>query len=201
MFLTHIARQFAVLFFVHKNSNFTHSKVMVLWVILAIEFVLLLMILPFKISAKIQFSLDRQCCIVAIKLMSKQVAVVRLFVEKERIRISVNGRIISFNKMNNKSHRCDYRGVAKLMTSVKGALLLGTDEAATSACICSATIGVIDGVLSNLNEAVSVELNSYPCFDKEMLVFYGDVIFKLAIIDVIELMLAYGIGRNFKTNN
>jgi hypothetical protein len=174
---------------------------MIFSLILTVELIIFLMILPLKINAKIQFSLDRQKCFITIHFMRLNLIVIRLYAEKGCIRMSINGKRKRFISKSSGAMSV-LNDIKSLIKSIYATVLIGGDDACCVCCACSAVSSVVE-VLKCSKSFHSVDLcvKCHPSFDGEAFVFVGNAVVQFAIFDLIEILLVYGIRRNIKANN
>ena len=176
-----------------------------LW-FLAVQTVLLMLILPLKFFLKASVSLGAEKAVLAVKIWSIYVAIIKLEKEKDVFRLSVNGKIIqkshskpmkiSGNKMTPNNLYELFKDVCNLIEKVDIIAVVGGKDALSAGVNWGIMSNVVSKLKSNVDRCLIV-----PDFENDVFIVNGEVKFRIAILDVIELIGAYGITRNFKANN
>lgn len=167
---------------------------------LGVEILLFLLVLPHHIALKIHFSLDRNKCIIMLKLWGIKIVKIKIEKQKYRFRILINDKII------NRNTERKTRGIASkinvidssalsFINDVKVAGLIGGSDALNTGCNC----GLVKTLTAHIPK-VNLD-HIYPRFDKDCFVLDIDVKIKVSIIDIVEMVTVYGNKRNIETNN
>ena len=167
---------------------------------LGVEILLFLLVLPHHIALKIHFSLDRNKCIIMLKLWGVKIVKIKIEKQKYRFRILINDRIIKPDTerkargIASKINLIDSNALS-FIDDVKVAGLIGGSDALNAGCNY--------GLLTCLTARIpNVDLDyAYPRFDKDCFVLDIDVKIKLSILDVVEMAVVYGNKRNIETNH
>ena len=167
---------------------------------LGVEILLFLLVLPHHIALKIHFSLDRNKCIIMLKLWGVKIVKIKIEKQKYRFRMLINNRIIKHNTERKA------RGIAlkinvidssalSLINDVKVAGLIGGSDALNAGC----NYGLVKTLTTHIPKVNLYHI--YPRFDKDCFVLDIDVKIKLSILDVVEMAVVYGNKRNIETNH
>jgi hypothetical protein len=167
---------------------------------LGVEILIFLLVLPHHIALKIHFSLDRNKCLIVLKLWGVKIVKIILEKQKDRFRMLINDKIIKRNterkarEVASKFNGID-SSVLSLVSEVKVAGLIGGNDALNAGCV----FGLFASLTSNIPK-VNLEY-VYPRFDKDCFVLEADLKIKLSILDVVEMVAVYGNKRNIETNH
>lgn len=167
---------------------------------LGVEILLFLLVLPHHIALKIHFSLDRNKCIIMLKLWGIKIVKIKIEKQKYRFRILINDRIIKNDTerkaggIASKTNVID-NGALSLINDVKVAGLIGGSDALNAGCNC----GLVKTLTAQIPKVNPDQI--YPRFDKDCFVLDIDVKIKVSIIDIVEMVTVYGNKRNIETNH
>lgn len=167
---------------------------------LGVEILIFLLVLPHHIALKIHFSLDRNKCLIVLKLWGVKIVKIILEKQKDRFRMLINDKIIKRNTerkargIASKINVID-GSVLSLVSNVKVAGLIGGSDALNAGCNC----GLVKTLTAHIPK---VNLDYiYPRFDKDCFVLEADLKIKVSIIDIVEMVAVYGNKRNIETNH
>ena len=167
---------------------------------LGVEILLFLLVLPHHIALKIHFSIDRNKCIIMLKMWGIKIVKIKIEKKKDRFRILINDRIIKHDTERKA------RGIASTINVIDSSVLSLVSEAKVAGLIGGSdalNAGCNYGLLTCLTAHIpKVNLDHiYPRFDKDCFVLDIDVKIKVSIIDIVEMAVVYGIKRNIETNH
>lgn len=167
---------------------------------LGVEILLFLLVLPHHIALKIHFSLDRNKCIIMLKLWGVKIVKIKIEEQKYRFRILINDRIIKQDTERKA------RGIASKINVIDSSVLSLVSEAKVAGIIGGSdalSAGCNYGIFMNATSHIpKVNLDHiYPRFDKDYFVLDIDVKIKVSIIDIVEVVTVYGNKRNIETNH
>ena len=167
---------------------------------LGVEILIFLLVLPHHIALKIHFSLDRNKCIIMLKLWGVKIVKIKIEKQKYQFRILINDRIIKHDAERKargialKINVID-SSVLSLVSEVKVAGLIGGSDALNAGC----NHGLVKTLTAHIPK-VNLD-HVYPRFDKDCFVLDIDVKIKVSIIDIVEMVTVYGNKRNIETNH
>lgn len=167
---------------------------------LGVEILLFLLVLPHHIALKIHFSLDRNKCIIMLKLWGVKIVKIKIEKQKYRFRMLINDRIIKYDTERKA------RGIASKINVIDSSALSFINDVKVAGLIGGSdafSVGCNYGLLTCLTAHIpKVNLDHiYPRFDKDCFVLDIDVKIKVSIIDIVEMVTVYGNKRNIETNH
>ena len=167
---------------------------------LGVEILIFLLVLPHHIALKIHFSLDRNKCIIMLKLWGVKIVKIKIEKQKYLFRILINDKI--FNRNTERKAR----GIASKINVIDSSVLSLVSEAKVAGLVGGSdaqNAGCNYGLLTCLTAHIpKVNLDHiYPRFDKDCFVLDIDVKIKVSIIDIVEMVTVYGNKRNIETNH
>ena len=175
------------------------------WFVVA-ETALFMLILPLRISLKASVSLGAERVVLTIKIWSVHVVNISLKKKKDVLRLSINGKIREKSSKTRSLKRTEYNSPRNLRKIPKEIyhLIEVIDVFAIVGGQDALSAGINWGIVSNgiLNLQPKINRNLIvPNFQDDVFIVNCEIKFRLAIIDILKLIGAYGIKRNFKANN
>lgn len=175
----------AVFLCLNKNFHNSQSKNMaILACFVVVELVIFLMILPFETTLKINFSLDRQQCLIRAKIFGFSPFKIKIEKSKDRFRMLINGKIYDnkTNKFSLDKVREKMDKILSFVRQINAVVLVGGSDASTAGRNC----GFALSVLSTLT--VVADSKIFPVFEKDRFVLDAEIAMKLTLLDVIGLV-------------
>jgi hypothetical protein len=191
----------------HKNWQFSQSNYMMIFIVfLVIAMLILLLVLPIKFTTKINLSLVTNKAIIAIKFRSFMPFVLIVEIKNERLRILINGKLISKDSQKHKKPSSgSFRQVSildlthdlyKLIEKIDCIGIFGCKDIYLTCC----NYALITNIIGFFEEKIG-KLVLVPDFQKERYIFDVEIKWSVSILDILQLVGEYGSKRNFKTNN
>ena len=194
----------------HKKFKISHYKVMaVLISFIAVEIIIFLLVLPVKITVKINILSTREKGIFTVKIFDVIPMKIKIEKLKEQVRISVNGKYIKNRQAEQTivndaeySERINLpwidfiKGSLSLIESVEILGIVGGKDAFQTACHHA----IIMTFLNMVDRKVS-RCFILPDFHSDKYIFDGKITMRISIFDILEMVIRYGNKRNFATNN
>ena len=167
---------------------------------------LVVVVFPLKFTLKINLSMITNKAIIAVKILYFMPFVIKLEKEKERFRLSINGKITIKNKKKVKKHPkakkrqfsvIDMVGdMLKFVERIDCLGIVGGKDVFLTCCNYALITNIIDFFEEKIGKFVLV-----PDFQKERYIFDVEIKWSVSILDILQLVGEYGSKRNFKTNN
>ncbi len=167
-------------------------------VFLTMECLLFLLVFPIKINTKSRVSYEKLECIIAVKIYGLQLVLIKIKIEEYRIRIIVNGKILSKeSRVNSKKKIMSFdKSILKLVDKISCIGLVGGGDAMSAGQNYALTVNAISTLSKNVNTT-----GILPVFQKNQFILDLDVILKITLLDVLEIIGEYGTERNIEANN
>lgn len=179
---------------------------MIFIVFLVIAMLILLLVLPIKFTTKINLSLVTNKAIIAIKFRSFMPFVLIAEIKNERLRILINGKLISKDSQKHKKPSNGSFGqvsildlthdLYKLIEKIDCIGIVGGKDVCLTCCNYALITNIIGIFEEKIGKFVLV-----PDFQKERYIFDVEIKWSVSILDILQLVGEYGSKRNFKTNN
>lgn len=177
---------------------------------LAVEIILLVLILPIKITLKINISSEQKKGYFIVKIFGILPIILIADIKNERFRISINGKKLNLKQKQKQKEKpkekivlnqsVDWFQLAKgswsLIEEINCLGIIGGGDAFAVGCNYGAIVCLLQIFKDKINKCLIV-----PNFDNKTLVLDTEIKLRISIFDIIEMVGIYGNKRNFKTHN